>query len=257
VDIGTVIGILSGLGLISLAIVQGGGASTFINIPSLMITVGGMLAATLINYPLPQVVGVMKVVQKAFFHKKASPEEVINHLVRFAEKARRDGVLALEQESQNVDDSFLQKGIQLAVDGTSPDLVREIMDTDLAFVEERHSTGQALFRSMGEYAPAFGMIGTLIGLIQMLRSLDDPSGIGVGMATALVTTFYGAFTANLICLPIAGKLKSRSEGEMLYKRITVEGVLSIQAGENPRIVEEKLKAFLSPQMRESVGRDKG
>jgi len=251
-DIATLIGIVSGVGLVLIAILRGGGLSIFINVPSLMITLGGTLGATFINFPFSRVMGVMSVVKNAFFSKGVSPDEIIRELVNFATIARREGVLALEERISSLNDSFLQKGLQLAVDGTAPETIREILRTDIDYLESRHKVGQEIFTAMGTYAPAFGMIGTLIGLIQMLRTLDDPSKIGQGMATALITTFYGALLANLICLPIAGKLRMRSEEEIFSRELIIEGILSIQSGDNPRIVEEKLKAFISPRLREKI-----
>ena len=251
-DFTTLIGIASGVGLVLVAIFMGGGISIFINIPSMMITFGGTLGATLINFPFSKVMGVLHVVKNAFFYREISPDEVIKQLVDFATIARREGVLALEQRISSLNDPFLQKGLQLAVDGTPPETIREILRTDIDYLASRHKVGQEIFNAMGTYAPAFGMIGTLIGLIQMLRTLDDPSKIGQGMATALLTTFYGALFANLICLPIAGKLKVRSEEEILSRELIVEGILSIQSGDNPRIVEEKLKAFIAPRLREKI-----
>lgn len=251
-DLTTLIGIASGVGLVLMAILQGGGVAIFINIPSLMITVGGTIGATLINFPMSKVIGVMKVVKKAFFHKESSPENTIATLVEFARVARREGVLALEERLSGTDDPFFRKGVQLAVDGTPPETIRDILTIDLDSLQERHRAGQSIFTAMGTYSPAFGMIGTLIGLIQMLRSLDDPSKIGQGMATALITTFYGALMANLVFLPIAGKLKVRSEEEVLNKQLIMEGIIAIQSGDNPRVVEDKLKSFIAPGIREKI-----
>lgn len=251
-DIATVIGILLGLSLVLGAILMGGGATAFINIPSLMITFGGTVAATLISHPLQKVIGTISVVQKAFFHKAPEPFRIITMLTEFATKARKDGMLALESDIEKIEDNFLKKGMQMAVDGTSPELIKVILETDLNYLEDRHREGQGLFQTMGTYAPAFGMIGTLIGLIQMLRTMEDPSTIGTGMAVALLTTFYGALAANLVFLPIAGKLKSRSNEELLLKQLMIEGILSLQSGDNPRVVEEKLKAFLSPKLRNEM-----
>jgi len=217
-DITTLAGIVAGMGLVLIAILQGGGIATFINIPSLMITVGGTIGATLINFPMSKVIGVMSVVKKAFFHQEPSPEKTIATLVEFARIARREGVLALEEKIAGTDDPFFRKGVQLVVDGTPPETIREILTIELESLQERHKVGQNIFNAMGTYSPAFGMIGTLIGLIQMLRCLEDPSKIGQGMATALITTFYGALLANLVFLPIAGKLKVRSEEEVLSKQ---------------------------------------
>jgi len=256
-DITTLIGIASGLGLVLIAILQGGGVAIFINIPSLMITVGGTIGATLINFPLPKVIKVMGVVKKAFFHKESSPEDTIATLVDFARVARKEGVLALEERIAGTDDPFFRKGVQLVVDGTPPETIREILTIELNSLQERHAVGQSIFTAMGSYSPAFGMIGTLIGLIQMLRSLEDPSKIGQGMATALITTFYGVLMANLAFLPIAGKLKVRSEEEILNKQLIMEGIIAIQSGDNPRIVEDKLKSFIAPETRGKVNSEAG
>ncbi len=251
-DTTTVIGLLAGAGLIVTAIFLGGTASAFWDMKSVLITFGGTVAATLISFPTSQIAQAGKVLSKAFSAKEPPPLEVIATLVSFAEKARREGLLALEDDASELKDSFMQKGIQLVVDGTDPELVRDILQTELAFVEDRHKAGAGIFDVMGAMAPAFGMIGTIIGLIQMLKTLEDPSSIGSGMATALVTTFYGALAGNLIFIPIANKLRNRSAGEILVKEVMIEGILSIQAGDNPRIVEEKLKVFLAPKMRRPV-----
>ena len=163
--------------------------------------------------------------------------------------ARREGILALEDSASELDDAFMKKGIQLAVDGTAPDILKEIMEIEIAYIEERHSLGQDILGFLADACPAFGMIGTLIGLIQMLKTLEDPSQIGAGMAVALITTFYGAFVANLFAIPMAAKLKTRTKEEVLCKTLVIEGVMSIQSGDNPRIVEEKLKSYLSPKLR--------
>ncbi|MEJ8554409.1 flagellar motor protein [Tepidibacter sp. Z1-5] len=248
-DLGTLIGIVLGFGLIIVSILLGGSLGAFIDIPSIMIVVGGTVAATLVAYPLPKVKEIMKLTQKAFKERKSNPNEVIESMIELANKARKEGLLALEESSAGIDDDFIKKGVMLVVDGTDPDLVRTLLETELDFLEERHKSGQGLFETMGSFAPAFGMVGTLIGLINMLKKLDDPSSIGPAMSVALLTTFYGSFLANMIFIPIANKLKVKSREETLEREIIVEGLLSIQAGENPRIIEEKLKAFLPPSMR--------
>lgn len=177
----------------------------------------------------------------------------MKEIIELSSVARRDGLLALEEAGNKAEDEFLKKGIMLIVDGTDPELVRNIMETELTFLEERHAEGRGLYDAMGSYAPAFGMIGTLIGLINMLQQLDDPSSVGPQMAVALITTFYGSVMANAIFIPIAAKLKIKSKQEILMKELVVEGLLSIQAGENPRIIEEKLKTFISPEMRSTMG----
>jgi chemotaxis protein MotA len=251
-DLATVIGIVAGFALLLISILMGGGVGTFINIPSLMIVLGGTAAATLINYPMSDFLGVMKVVRNAFKRKQSAPEETIRTLVGFAEKARRDGLLALEKDLKEVDDTFLRAGMELAIDGMDPERIDSLMTMELTLLSDRHKRGRDMFKQMGKYAPAFGMMGTLIGLIQMLRNVNDPSSIGPGMAVALITTFYGTLVANLICLPIAGKLETVSENEMLVKELVLEGIKSIQSGDNPRLVERKLKTFLPPAIRSDL-----
>lgn len=242
----SIIGIIAGTILIILGILKGSSLLAFIDIPSFFITVGGSTAAMLVNYSFSQFVSAFKALGRILFKSKpVDTGQILNQIVEFAKKARREGLLALEDEAQKADDEFLKKGIQLIVDGTDPELVRNILEIELAFMEERHKSNKAFFDSWGSLAPSFGMIGTVIGLVQMLGNLDDVSKIGPNMAVALITTFYGAVWANLICVPISGKLASRSGEEQFIKQIMIEGILSIQAGENPRTVEEKLLAFLS------------
>ncbi len=255
-DLATIIGIISGFGLVIVAILTGQGAMFFVSVPSVMIVFGGTLGATLINFPLKDLLSVLKVMSKVFTQAEISYAGTINKLVSLAEKARREGILAIEVELDTVDDDFLKSGIQYAVDGTEPEYIRAIMESELQSLDERHKLGQSIFLAMGTYAPALGMIGTLIGLIQMLSGLDDPSQIGEGMATALVTTLYGALAANLLLLPIAGKLGNRSKEEALQKELILEGILSIQSGDNPRFVREKLLTFLSPAERAEIAAQK-
>lgn len=248
-DLATVAGIVLGFTLIVGAIIIDGGIVFFIDVKSLMIVCGGTLAATFISFPLGKVLGVIKVLRNAFLTRSTSPMEAIRRLVEFAEKARREGILSLENVLHEVDDEFLRNGIRLAVDGVEPDLIKDILHTELAFIEDRHRTGQNIFLTMGTAAPAFGMIGTLIGLVLMLQTLSDPSSIGPGMAMALLTTLYGALLANVVFLPIAEKLRNRTNEEILIKELSIEGIMSIQAGDNPRIVQQKLLAFLAPKAR--------
>jgi chemotaxis protein MotA len=247
-DVASIIGMCIGFGLVLWAL--GANIMAFVDFPSVMIVFGGTIGATLLHYPLGEVLRVMRVVKKAFLHKEESAAEIIRTLVRFAETARKEGILALEQHALSLEDEFLKNGIILAVDGTDPEYIREIMTTEVDNIAERHKNGAAIMEAMGTYAPAFGMIGTLIGLIIMLRNMNDPSSIGSGMAVALVTTFYGAVLANLVFMPIAGKLKLRSAHELLLKDLCIQGIMAIQSGDNPRVVENKLKAFLDPSMRD-------
>ncbi len=250
-DIATIAGVVSAFGLVLVAIFMGGGLSLFINVPALMIVVGGTLGVTMINYPLKDVLGVMKVVRKALFSKTIAVKELIERFVGFANKTRREGILALESELKTVQDDFLKKGVQLSIDGLEPQEIQDILETELDYVKNRHNLGAEVFTSMGTFAPAMGMIGTLIGLVQMLQSMDDPSSIGPAMAVALLTTFYGSIMANIMCMPVAGKLKTRSKEEMLTKEMTIQGILSLSNGDNPRVLEQKLLAFIPPNQRGS------
>jgi len=255
-DIATIVGILFGLIVIIGAIISGGaGAKIFLNYPSLAITIGGMLCATLIHFSLPQFLGIFSVVKKTIITKVPSPSELIQKMVNYAAINRRDGALALEQEISNVNDLFFVKGLQMLVDGQDPEAIRGLMSLEVQYLQERHSTGKKILEFMGSAAPAFGMIGTLIGLVQMLANLDDPSSIGMGMATALLTTFYGAFAANLVFIPLAGKLGIYSKAETTAMEMIIEGICAIAQGENPTAVREKLQAFVSQGKREEIKAD--
>jgi chemotaxis protein MotA len=245
-DIATIIGIVSALTLLLLAM---GDPMSFVDIPSVLIVVGGTVAATLISNPLADVVGLVGVYKNAIKNSASLPTELIEKIVGFAETARREGILALEAAVEEADDVFLSQGVRLAVDGTEPDLIMDILETELQFIEERHKGGQDMIYRAGDTAPAFGMIGTLIGLIIMLKNMDDPAAIGPGMAMALLTTLYGAIIAQVFFLPICAKLKTYSQKELLGKRMIIEGIMAIQSGDNPRIVQHKLSVFLAPGMR--------
>lgn len=251
-DVTTVIGILSGTFLIFYSIFLQGGLEAFYNAGGLMITLGGTLAATLITYPLRDVMRVSGMVWKVFSHRSPSPTEIIERLVTLAMTARRQGMLSLDSELDDIPDDFLRKGLELAVDGMEPEYLKEVLDTELDYIGERHELGQQIFQSMASYSPAFGMIGTLIGLILMLRTMDDPSTIGPGMAISLVTTFYGVVLSNLIFLPVAGKLKTRTTQEIMLKELMREGIQAIQSGYTPRMVEQKLLAFIGPKYRRGL-----
>ncbi len=251
-DIATLVGLVVAFGLIVWSIMLGGSLNGFIDMPSVAVVLGGTFGALLINFPLPRIVGLAGVFKKTFMFKLDDPDEVIGKMVRYAERARREGMLALEEDSENETDAFLRKGLRLAVDGTDPQLLEKILETDVEQIESRHSEGAKVLSAGGTFAPAFGMIGTLIGLVNMLSNLEDPTQIGAGMATALITTFYGAVLANAFFLPLSGKLESRSKEEMVIKGMIIDGIMAIQSGDSPRIVEEKLKSFLSPSLREKL-----
>lgn len=252
-DISTVLGFVIGVFCIIASISMGGGKLTegFLDAPSAFIVIGGTIAAMLVAYPIPKLLEGLKTIKYAFNKQEIDPTEVIQKINDLALSARKEGLLALEEIAQNMDDPFLQKGILLIVDGTDAELLRSILETEIAFVENRHKDNQKVWESMADLGPAWGMLGTLIGLIIMLGQLSDPSSLGPKMAVALVTTFYGSLIANFIATPIANKLKLNSSDEILHKQVMVEGLLSIQAGENPRVIEEKLKAFLSPGVRQA------
>ncbi|TVQ61703.1 MAG: motility protein A [Phycisphaerales bacterium] len=252
-DIGTVIGLIVGIGAILMSIILGGGnPATLINFPSIAVVVGGTIGAIVVSYPLARVFKMHKVLLKAFFVKPADPGETIRDLVRYAEVARREGILSLENLISEMKDPFIVRGVKMAVDGTDPELIKTIMDTELEALMERHFQGKQMLDLIGRYAPAFGMIGTLLGLIAMLQNMDDPSKIGPGMAVALITTLYGALLANIVTGPMGDKLVSRDNEEVLVKSIIIAGVMSIQSGDNPRVVESKLLTFLPPADRAAV-----
>ena len=248
-DLATLLGIIVAGSLVLISILMGGSGSWFINYPSLMIVFGGTMGATLINYPLADVVSVFKVTKNAFRHRTPNPLHLIPVMVDYAKKARREGLLTFDREIKAIEDPFLSRGLQMAVDGLENEAIEEVLSTEIMWLEERHRLGAEIYSTMGTYAPAVGMLGTIIGLVQMLMQMKDPSAIGAPMAVALLTTFYGTIMANLMFLPIAGKLKVRSRQEILTKQMVLHGILAIQSGDNHRIVAEKLKAFISPAAR--------
>lgn len=253
-DIGLIGGILAGFGFVVFGIMQGGTPfSSFIDPGSILIVIGGGIAATFVQYPLQDMLGIGKVFNKALKNPEFNTGQIIDKVIELANVARREGLLALEEAVDEVNDEFLKKGVMLIVDGTDPEMVKSILETELSNMMDRHAKGKGIFDALGGLMPAFGMIGTLVGLVAMLQNLSDPASIGPSMAVALLTTFYGSLFANLIWIPIGGKLEIKSDEEALVKQVMIEGLLSIQAGENPRIIEEKLKAFLSPTIRKSIG----
>lgn len=246
----TLIGISIGCGFLFYAIFSGGGVGIFYDPPSLMIVGGGTFASALISFPLPRVVGVFRVLRNVFRREISEPGAYISAVVRLAHKARKESLLSLQRDATTVNNRFLRMGLQLVIDGQPPEVVRAMLETELESLLSRHEEGSHIFRTMGRFAPAFGLIGTLIGLIQMLRSISGGiETVGPGMAVALVTTFYGALASNLFFLPISEKLSSRSEKEVLQIRVIIEGVLLIQEGMNPRLIEQRLNAHLEPEQR--------
>ncbi len=247
-DIATIVGLLGASTLILIAMED---PMTFWNIPSVLIVIGGTIMATLASNPLAQVGAFLSVYLKTIKTSATSPNELIEKIVGFAETARREGILALEQAVEEANDEFLSGGIRLAVDGTEPDLIMDILETELLYIEERHNQASEMIARAAEMAPAFGMIGTLVGLVLMLKDMSDPAAIGPAMAVALLTTLYGSIIANVFLNPIAAKLKIYSKEEVLSKRMIIEGIMAIQQGDNPRIVEHKLSVFLPPSLRPS------
>jgi chemotaxis protein MotA len=243
------LGLIIALGFIVGAILTGGSIMLFVNPPSLLIVIGGSIAVVLMQFTLAQFFGAFKVAMKAFFHKSVNASELIEQAIVLANIARKEGMMALE--SQEIDNPFLNKGIQLCVDGHPPDLVRKMLSKDISMTIQRHEGGQRIFRALGGVAPAMGMIGTLIGLVQMLANMDDPKAIGPAMAIALLTTLYGAVIANAFALPLADKLELRSQEERINRTLILETISGIQEGMNPRVLEELLKTFLPEGQREN------
>ncbi len=259
-DIASLASIVLGVVVVVFGIISSGGVSafgTFVDVPSLIITIGGSIFSSMGNFKLKDFINGMKSISMPFKDNTSDPAEVIKTIIDLSNVARKEGLLALEEATNGIEDAFLKKGIMLVVDGTDPELVRGIMETDLMCLEDRHKNVIAFWDKWAEMGPAWGMIGTLIGLVNMLNKLDDPSTIGPQMAVALITTLYGSLIANWLCGPISGKLKTNSNLEVVNKQITIEGLLSIQAGENPRVIEEKLKSFLSPASRDAMGAETG
>lgn len=251
-DIATVVGTILGFLVIVGAIIAGGGAEMFVHLPSVAITIGGMLCATLIHFSMHQFIGIFSVIKKTLMSRIMSPSELVQKMVNYSAINRRDGALALEGELGNAGDSFCVKGLQMLIDGQDSESIRALLGLEIQYLQERHAMGKKILEFMGTAAPAFGMIGTLIGLVQMLKSISTPENIGVGMATALLTTFYGAFAANLLFIPLAGKLGMYSKAETISMEMILEGVCAIAEGESPMNVREKMHAFISKGRREEV-----
>lgn len=256
-DLGSIIGLVVCIVLVIFAIVSGdqgfGALKNFLDGQSALITIGGALCAILASNTLQGFIGGLKTIALVFKRPEIDSPSIIAKVIELSNVARKEGLLALEEAAADLDDAFLKKGILLIVDGTDPDLVRGILETEMISIEARHKGNIGLWQDIASMGPAWGMIGTLVGLINMLQALDDPATIGPSMAVALITTLYGSMMANWICTPVASKLKLNNELEMQVKEIMIEGLLSIQAGENPRVIEEKLKSFLSPAEREGIG----
>ncbi|MUK86813.1 flagellar motor protein MotP [Ornithinibacillus sp. L9] len=247
-DLLTPIGITLGFIMIMLAILTKGGTegiTSFLDIASIFVVIGGLVGSLFINFRMEQIKLMNRVLKEAFRQNDQRLPSLINLFINLSERARREGILALENELEEVEDPFIKKGILLAVDGIEPEVIHDIMHAEITAMEERHYRGRMIIEKCGEYAPAWGMIGTLVGLVLMLNSLQDPATLGPNMAVALLTTLYGTVLANLVFLPMASKLEIKTEEEVFIKQIIIEGVIGVQSGQNPRILEEKLSAFLS------------
>ncbi len=258
-DIATVLGLLIGWGLILVAIITGAGLAPYIDVGSVLIVFGGTIGAGLVKFPLNKFLSLGGVMKNTIFSNIEPPDKVINDIINLSVEAKKSGILGLEKVK--IDNPFLKKGIQLAIDGVEPELIETILKIDLSNMEERHSEGKSILEELGDSAPAFGMIGTLIGLVAMLTKMDDPKAIGPGMAVAILTTLYGAILANTLFLPMAKKLGLRSSQEAMNKKLIIQGVLSIAQGDHPAVVQEKLTAFLDPKTRakieEEIAKKKG
>lgn len=255
IDILTPIGIIVGFIAISIAVLNVAGfdgAIGFISIAALFTVFGGLIASLLVNYSIREIKVTFSVLKQAFFQKEEELEKLIDTFVSLSTTARKEGLLSLEKELNEINEPFIEKGITLAIDGLEPELIKEIMMAEVIAMEERHTKGRQIIEKAGEMAPAWGMIGTIVGLVLMLQTLNEPETLGPKMAVALVTTFYGAVMANLVFIPIAGKLENQSEEEIFLKQIVIEGVLGVQSGQNPKILEEKLRVFLPPNKREKA-----
>lgn len=243
-DIASIIGMISGMTFVVIAILLGSGLGLFINIPSIVIVVGGTVAATLIAFPLGDFLKVVGAGMRVFMFKIEKPEDLVAQLVEISNKARKGGLLSIEGDIKNTSDPYLASALQMTVDGVKTADIAAIMQKKISVIERDRKIGVTIFKNMGAYAPAFGMVGTLIGLVQMLANLDDPSTIGPKMAVAMITTFYGALMANLFFLPMADKLSLRCEEEITNMTLLYEGVISIREGEHPRLMEDKLNVYL-------------
>lgn len=251
-DIATIIGLVVCFAMVLVGVATSGGLQalpSYFDIPSIAITFGGAFSAVLAANTIQTFVSGLKSFALVLKVPKNNTAEMINNIINLSNVARKEGLLSLEEAAGELEDEFLKKGILLIVDGTDPELVRAIMETELVSMDSRHKARIGFWENVGSMGPAWGMIGTLVGLVNMLNNMEDASSIGPNMATALITTLYGSLLANWICAPISNKLKAQNDMEMMQKEIMIEGLLSIQAGENPRVIEEKLKSFMAPNER--------
>jgi len=260
-DIASIIGYIACLGLIIFGIITGddgvAAIKNFLHAQSAIITFGGSFCCILASNSMSDFLNGLKSMKLVFKVPSIDTPQIINKIIELSNVARKEGLLSLEEAASDLDDPFLKKGILLIVDGTDPELVRGILETELTSIESRHKAKISFWQDIAAMGPAWGMIGTLIGLINMLQNMSDPTSVGPNMSVALITTLYGSMLANWIATPVATKLKSNNDAESMVKEIMIEGLLSIQAGENPRVIEEKLKSFLAPKDRVSENAEGG
>jgi len=250
-DIASIVGLILAVGLIIASIMLGEAPFTaFLDLPSMLVVFGGAVAAAMICFPLQSMLKAPMIALKVLMNKNEDRIGLIKQIVELAETARRDGLLALESKVLEIDNPLVKTGIQMAVDGSTPDVVEEVLRTEIDAIASRHREGKSIMDQLGRFAPAYGMIGTLIGLIMMLQDMSDPTGIGKGMAVALITTLYGAIIANVFFSPFAEKLGLMSRNEMVSFEIAIRGVMAIQSGESPRAIDQKLRTFLPPKQRD-------
>ncbi|MFV8462350.1 flagellar motor protein PomA [Vibrio campbellii] len=242
-DLATLIGLIGGFAFVIMAMILGGSLGMFYDTTSILIVIGGSTFVVLMKFTMGQFFGAAKIAGKAFMFKADEPEDLIAKIVEMADAARKGGFLALEE--MEISNSFMQKGIDLLVDGHDSDVVRAALQKDIALTTERHEQGAKVFSAFGDVSPAMGMIGTLVGLVAMLSNMDDPKAIGPAMAVALLTTLYGAILSNMVFFPIADKLALRRDQETLNRRLVMDGVLAIQDGQNPRVIDGYLKSYLN------------
>jgi len=258
-DIATVIGLIVAVGAIVFAMYEGshGHFDAFYTLEAMVVVIGGSIAAACLSLPLSTMLNVGKFLKKILFHTGAPVDKIVHQLVGYAEVARRDGMLALEEVIKNQEDPFMRKGLQLAIDGTDPEIIEETMQIEIDALTERHKSGRRFFELVGKYGPGFGLTATLIGQICMFRAMgSDTSAVGAGLAMALVATLYGCILCNVLCGPMADKLNIRSEEERFTKEMIMTGIMSIQSGDNPHVVEMKLHSFLSKTERERLEKTK-
>ncbi len=253
-EISTVIGLILGLGaMVGTMLIEGGNPLSLLNLPAAVIVFGGSAGALFVAFPLKQIMTLPIVIGQSFQAYKGDPLVLIELFVKLADQARRDGLLSLEEEARKIEDDFIKKGVMLIVDGVDPSVVHEVMETDTNLVGERHKEGLEMLKALGGFGPTMGIIGTVMGLINVLSHLSDPENLGHSIAVAFIATLYGVAIANILWLPMANKLKQKNQTEIMSREVAIQGVLAVQAGENPRIVREKLESFLAPKLRGKEG----